>query len=323
MTGRVYNVNPDSFKVAVYIYVGSGWWNQPTFAEPLTPIQSDSTWITDITTGGNDAYATKIHAFLLSNGIEPPQARGLSRLPASLDTLSVADVVTIRNPRTIFFSGYEWWVKVSAPKVGPGPNYFSDSEENVWVDNQDQLHLKITNKNGKWYCAEVILNESLGYGNYIFKLASKVGQINENAVLGLFTWDDHAPNEFYREIDIELSRWGVANGPNAQYVVQPYDYPGNLIKWMQPFELDSSTHIFVWQPDSISFLSVKGHQTSAPYDSLIQYWNYTGPNIPTSGEENARINLWLFRGQSPTDTSEIEVIISKFEYNKITSVRQA
>src|SRR5574341_1745935 len=37
-------------------------------------------------------------------------------------------------PRQISFSGYMWNVKKSNGRVGPGPNYFSDSTQNVWVD---------------------------------------------------------------------------------------------------------------------------------------------------------------------------------------------
>jgi hypothetical protein len=44
LEGRVSNVDPDSYKVAVYIFIeGAGWWTKPYFAQPLTPIQSDST----------------------------------------------------------------------------------------------------------------------------------------------------------------------------------------------------------------------------------------------------------------------------------------
>ena len=43
------------------------------------------------------------------------------------------------------FSGISWRVKSSGVgKMGPGPNYFSDSTKNVYVDNQGYLHLKIT-----------------------------------------------------------------------------------------------------------------------------------------------------------------------------------
>ena len=313
LRGRIHNVDLNH-QVAVYIFVeGSGWWTKPTFAQPLTPIRSDSTWTCDITTGGNDAYATRIHAFLLPNGVNPPQAGGLTDLPASLFTISVVTVSTMRSPKTISFSGYEWWVKTSAVPVGPGPNYFSDSSENVWVDSLGELHLKMTQRNGAWYCAEVVLKNSLGYGRYVFSLKGKVGQLDPNVVLGLFTWDN-ASAESHREIDIEFSRWGVATDPNAQYVVQPWDRPGNRQRWMIPPALNFSTHSFDWRPDSIAFLSVRGQQSATPRDSVIYFWHYKGPNIPSRGNENARINLWLFNGQPPTDTSEVEVIITKFIY---------
>jgi hypothetical protein len=319
LEGRVRNVNPADYKVAVYIFVeGAGWWTKPTSANPLTSIQSDSTWICDITTGGSDIYATKIHAFLLPNGVDPPLAGGLPALPETLYTISVANVYTIRSPKTISFSGYEWWVKASVGQVGPGPNYFSDSTENVWVDGQGQLHLKITQRNGKWYCPEVICKNSFGYGKYIFYVTGRIGQLDKNVVLGLFTWDD-SPEESNREIDIEFSRWGTEADTNAQYVLQPWDQLGNRHRWMMPELVDSSSHSFDWKPDSIYFFSVKGHLSVPLFDSLIHSWVYKGSNIPTHGNENARINLWLFNGSAPADTNRLEVVISRFEYYPDTS----
>ncbi|MBI3195304.1 MAG: hypothetical protein HYZ34_12690, partial [Ignavibacteriae bacterium] len=199
LQGRIYNLNPANYKVAVYIFVeGSGWWTKPTFAQPLTSIRSDSTWTCDITTGGSDIYATGIHAFLLPNGVNPPQAAGLSDLPTSLDTISVANVGTVRYGRSLSFSGYDWWVKASVTPIGPGPNYFSDSQENVWVDSLGQLHLRITQRNGRWNCPEVISKSSPGYGRYIFQVTGRLGQLDRNVVLGLFTWDN-ASAENHRE----------------------------------------------------------------------------------------------------------------------------
>ncbi|MFQ5632952.1 MAG: glycoside hydrolase family 16 protein, partial [bacterium] len=320
LIGRVKNANPDSFKVAVYIFIeGGGWWTKPAFAQPLTPIRSDSTWTTDVTTGGNDIYATRIHAFLIPNGIAPPTSRGFACLPAFIDTISVADGLVERNPRTVSFSGHEWWVKASVVPVGPGPNYFSDSRDNVWVDEQDRLHLRSIERDGKWYCPELISKKPFGYGIYTFKFASTIGRINENAVLGLFTWDNDACDAFHREIDIEFSRWGVASDLNAQYVVQPWDRTGNRRRWMIPPSLEHSTHRFEWRADSISYSSFQGFNASPPADSILQSWNYTGPNIPTPGNERPRINLWLFRGQPPKDSSEVEVIISSFEFKNYTT----
>jgi hypothetical protein len=78
--------------------------------------------------------------------------------------------VPTNNPhmKTLQFSGYDWLVKTSDSKVGPGPNYFSDSADNVFVDAQGQLHLRITESDGRWYCAEIISTRSFSYGTYRF-----------------------------------------------------------------------------------------------------------------------------------------------------------
>ncbi len=131
------------------------------------------------------------------------------------------------NSNTLSFSGYTWRIKSSETPVGPGPNYFSNSPENVWVDEMGQLHLKITRKNGQWFCAEVISEKTFGYGTYRFYLASRIDLLNENVVLGLFTWDDDSIY-YNREIDIEFSRWGDPTNDNAQFVVQPYFHTDNI-----------------------------------------------------------------------------------------------
>src|SRR5205823_3644548 len=159
--------------------------------------------------------------------------------------------------RTIQFSGHSWSVKTSAGKVGPGPNYFSNGASNVWVDALGRLHLKITKEKGRWHCAEIVSTESFGYGTYRFYLDSAVDNLDPNVVLGLFTWND-APDYNHREIDIEFSRWGVANNQNAQYVVQPYTSLSNILRFDEPAGLVQSTHSFHWLSGSVEFESVRG-----------------------------------------------------------------
>jgi len=323
LRGRVRNLtNPNGYKIAVYIFIeGAGWWTKPRFDQSLVTILPDSTWNADITTGGSDINATRIRAFLLPQGVVPPISAGLGCLPDTLDTISKAQAFVERDSRTISFSGYEWWVKASFESVGPGPCIFSDSAENVWVDTLGQLHMKITNKGGIWSCSEVILKNTFGYGKYVFKLASDVGQINENAVLGLFTWDNDACAEFSREVDIEFSRFGNVAELNAQYVIQPYYEPGNLFKWQFPASLKLSTHVFEWTPDSIDFKSGRGHEFPVRRDSLFKSWVYKKTDLPTPGKAHARINLWLFNGRPPSDLKELEVVINRFEYHALpTSV---
>jgi hypothetical protein len=215
---------------------------------------------------------------------------------------------------TIHFSGYTWTVKSSARPVGPGPNLFSDSSANVWVDDKQRLHLKITKTQGKWRCAEVVCTKSPGYGVYRFYLDSPVDRLDPNVVLGLFTWSD-APAFHHREIDIELSRWAKPEDKNAQFVVQPYTTPRNIQRFPQPPDLPQSTHLFRWQRDSILFQSLRGLRAapSSP-DDIIAQWTFSPPDIPEAGGETPRLNLWLFRGSAPQDGQEVEVIVHRFEF---------
>jgi len=215
----------------------------------------------------------------------------------------------IAGPRTVAFSGSSWAVKSSMGAVGPGPNIFSDSPENVWVDAAGQLHLRITFRDGRWRAAEVILDRSLGYGTYRFTLASPVGRLDPNVVLGLFTWSDN-PAYNHREIDIELARWGNAtSATNAQYTVQPYDHAGNVRTFVLP-DSAPTTHEFTWAPNRCSFRSA----TAA--DNTIASWRYSGRDVPRAGDERTRINLWLGGGAPPTDGAEVEVVLSRFSFTR-------
>ncbi len=206
-------------------------------------------------------------------------------------------------PRTIAFSGETWYVKTGSGKVGPGPNYFSDSSNNVWVDAAGRLHLKITHSGKRWTCAEVISARSFGYGTYRFNLASAVDNLDPNVVLGLFTWNDD-PAFYNRELDIEFSRWGDRNNWNAQYVVQPYTDPLNLFRFQQP--AGASTHQFSWQAGQVVFESTNAGGAIAGH-------TFTNA-IPQAGGENARLNLWLFQGLAPSNKRDAEVIVQSFDF---------
>jgi hypothetical protein len=50
-----------------------------------------------------------------------------------------------------------------------------------------------------------------------------------------------------------------------------------------------------------------------PRAALIASHDFTS-GIPLPGGEQARINLWLYRGKAPTNQKAVETVISKFEY---------
>lgn len=96
LKGRVRHVHPFHYKIAVYVYV-SGWWTKPGRNKPLTTVFMDGTWTCDITTGGMDETATKIVAYLLPNGVDPPVVEGDAALPIEIEHCSIAKVETIRG----------------------------------------------------------------------------------------------------------------------------------------------------------------------------------------------------------------------------------
>lgn len=300
-----------NYAVAVYIYVGNGWWNKPTFAAPLTAIGSNGRWTTDVTTGGSDALATRLAAVLWRRADGPPPQVSGGPLPASL--LEKPHVIKNRKPpqRQLSFSGYTWNVKRSDVVVGPGPNIFSDSPDDVWVDQAGRLHLTLHLGEGGWRATEVVTARGLGYGTYTFTLASRVDNLDPNVVLGLFTWDNDAPAQHYRELDVEFARWGQATADNAQYVVQPYQHAGNLQRFTMPAAA-VSTHRFVWRRTRVEFSSYQGATVNPA--NLINSWVYTGPDVPPADNGNARINLWLNGGVAPVNGQPVEIIIEDFSY---------
>lgn len=90
-SGTVGGVSTSTYRVAVFIYVPYlGWWNKPTWAQPLTTISSNGKWKCDIDTGGRDIYATKVAAFLVPKNYKPPELHGASSLPSELYKNAVA-----------------------------------------------------------------------------------------------------------------------------------------------------------------------------------------------------------------------------------------
>jgi len=221
----------------------------------------------------------------------------------------------VTTQKTLNFSGLVWKVKSSEKRVGPGPNYFSDNEDTVWVDSAGRLHLKLTQRDGKWHCAEVVSEKCFGFGTYCFSVSTRLSKLDPNLTLGLFTWSDE-PAYAHREIDIECGKWGNAEDTNnAQFVVQPYQPRGRLLRYHVPENLEAANYSFLWRSNSVSFRCVKGDTVNpASTNAVIQEWTFNRSSIPLPGDENARMNLWLCAGRAPSNTNYTEVLISRFQF---------
>jgi len=92
LSGQVLHVKPEAQNVVVYIRVDSRWWIKPTSAAPLTVVQPDGRWTTNIVTGGHDELADEIVAYLVPDDYVPPILLGSVSLPSELDVFPKASV---------------------------------------------------------------------------------------------------------------------------------------------------------------------------------------------------------------------------------------
>jgi hypothetical protein len=186
------------------------------------------------------------------------------------------------------------------------------------VDRQGRLHLKLTRQGDRWFCAEVISKRSFGFGTYRFYLDTPLSKLDANVVLGLFTWSND-PAFSHREIDIEFARWANADdSANAQFVVQPYQPAGRLRRFRVPPDVPTSTHCFLWQSNQVAFRSVSGHgRVAKDTNPVIYEWTCWRDRIPQPGNENVRMNLWLFGGQALSEQPVNKVIISRFAFEPL------
>src|SRR5713226_2924582 len=161
ISGRVRNARP---KQQIVIYAHSGqWWVQPWPDCPFIPIKADSRWSTETHLGFE--YA----ALLVEPDYHPLPILDLA--PTQGGSVALVTIVKgVGTPQlaptgSLKFNGYDWGVRTIANDKGGTNNLFD--AENARTDASGALHMQIQkNKTGRWSCAEIFLNRSLGYGTY-------------------------------------------------------------------------------------------------------------------------------------------------------------
>ena len=243
----------------------------------------------------------------------------------------------------VYFSGYEWDVKIyENTKQGPGTNWFSGHYEDVWVDEKGYLHMRISNRDGRWWASEIVGRDNIGFGTYTWVVQGDLENIPENIVLGLFSWDNNTfQEEANSEVDIEFAKWGdVTTNKTLHYSVQPVSfgpvYPERSFAPETPAGslIGVSTHSFLWTDSIIEWKSYTGEGID-PANQIAE-WTFTLDNparvknenglssdpviIPSPGATtNARINFWIMPwiSPAPTDNSEHEIVIRSFTYTPL------
>ncbi len=294
--------NLDTSKTNVVLWAKTDhWYVQPYVTQPFTPIQGTGHW-------GNTTHPWNRLVALLVDATYDPGSIRLEHPSGDPGILAWDEYPEPKPDRIIDWKGHTWKVK-NASLAGPGPNYFSDDQENVWLEN-GQLRLAITQRNGNWYCGEVYLEHSLGYGSYTFQLDSRVDSLDYNAIFAGFIYENTD-----QEADIEWSL-RLSSPHNAQYVIQPWHHPGNIYYWDMP-AVQQTTHQFIWTEDYVEFISWTGWESEPTDDNVIAHWIYEGPDVPLPGNERMRFNLWLFNGGAPQSGQGDQVTINSFYHQAV------
>ena len=302
VAGRVVGARPGQ-QIVLFAWAGK-WWVQPLADQPFTTIQPDSTWTSSIHLG------TEYAALLVEPGYTPPPTMDV--LPIEGGAVAVVKSVPGETweqagPKTLQFSGYEWQVRsVPSNRGGRTNNYDS---ANAWTDAGGFLHLRIAQNAGQWTCAEVKLSRSLGYGSYLF-VVRDISHLEPAVVLSMFTWDDSDAGQNHREMNIELSKWGDAGNKNAQYVVQPFYVPANVVRFSAP--PGALTHSFRWEAEKVAFRTVRGVVATSGSSVVDEHTFASG--VPSPGGESIHLDLYLFGNEKNPLKKDSEVVIEKFQY---------
>ena len=122
---------------------------------------------------------------------------------------------------------------------------------------------------------------------------------------------DPISQQHYREMDLEVSRWGeAANKNNTQYVIQPFYNPGNVFAFAAP----SGTLTFVlrWESGHATFKTFRGRSSGAGAQLVSEHEFTSG--IPVPGKAIPRLIFYVVASDKNPMQKPSEVVVEKFEY---------
>jgi hypothetical protein len=217
--------------------------------------------------------------------------------------------------KTIRFSGYTFEVKQGRER-GPGPNDWAPSQ--VGVDREGRLHLRFSERNGRWVAAEVSSVERFGFGTYEMVFIGDIGGLDRNVVFGFFNYPgSELGPDVHTEIDIEFARWGSRTAKPLNFTVWPPDDSVKNAHRQFHFRKGErrSLHRFTWERDHVHFYSAELNDRGRPVREVE--WTFL-PGNPARriGDQPMPVhfNLWGFRGGKPSDGMPVEVIVESFRF---------
>jgi hypothetical protein len=304
ISGSVSGARPGQ-QIVIYAHSGQ-WWVQPWPDHPFIPLKADSTWSTETHLGFE--YAALLvepdYHPLPTTDVAPTQGGSVAlvRIVQGVGTPQLAPTGSLK------FSGYDWGVRMIPSDKG-GTNNLYDPE-NAWTDPSGALHMQIKKKLGSWSCAEIFLDRSLGYGMYSVTVRD-TSHLEPAAAFSMFTFDESASEQHFREMDVEVhGRGDAANKNNAQYAIQPFYSPGNLFPFAAPS--GTLTYVLRWEPGHATFKTLRGRSSGAGAQLVSEHELTSG--IPVSGKAILRLIFFVVASDKNPMQKPSEVVVEKFEY---------
>lgn len=306
ISGRVKNARPNQ-KIVVYAHAGQ-WWVQPSPDNPFIPIRADSTWSTETHLGFE--YA----ALLVDPDYHPLPTMAMDEPPTQGGPVALVAIVKgIGTPQlaptgSLKFSGYDWRVRMIASDKG-GMNNLYDPD-NAQTDASGALHMQIKKKSDTWSCAEIFLDRSFGYGTYSVTVRD-TSHLEPAAAFSMFTFDESAGDQRFREMDVEVhGRGRAANENNAQYAIQPFYIPGNLFSFVTP--PGTVTYVLRWEPGHATFKTFRGRSSGAGAQPVSEHeFTYA---IPGPGQAKLRLIFFAVASDKTPLQKPSEIVVESFEY---------
>jgi hypothetical protein len=127
----------------------------------------------------------------------------------------------------------------------------------------------------------------------------------------MFTFDEFATEQHFREMDVEVGgRRDAANKNTARYEIQPLYIPGNLFGFAVPS--GTLTYVLHWESGHATFKTFRGRSAGAGAQLVSEHEFTSG--VPEPGKAIARLIFFVVASDKNPMQNPSEVVVEKFEY---------
>ena len=241
-------------------------------------------------------------------------------------TLATLGACSLATAATITWKGQVWDVTGAEPIGAPSGGQINGNANNVTVDANGYLHVKITQSGSTFTGAQLFTQKNLGFGTYQFQIEGDLANLEKGVVLGLFPYGPTAGIgvDGENEIDIEFSKWNdTGSGNNADFTYYPQTGHGDS-NYTPSFEHNffinfggatQTTSRIEWTSTSINSTVMTGFQPIGTTANVVSPNDYYAPSNPSVKIPQQAlplgINLWTY-GSKPTRA--LDIVIRDFTF---------